>query len=505
MSPEQAQLNNLDVDTRSDIYSLGVLLYELLTGTTPLEKQRFKEAAWDEVKRIIREEEPPRPSTRLSSTNTLPSLPAGRQIELARLTKMVRGELDWIVMKSLEKDRTRRYDTANGFATDVQRCLAGEPVLAVPPSARYRLHKFARRHRAGLATAAVIGLLLLAGGAVSTWQAVRATRAEARAVEERDAKELAREEADAARQKAENFADRLREATALTGRALMFMQQRRWAAAHAAFAEAERLQPGVITIYVFRGWMYKGLGLWELTADDELKETAKIGPGRNSGDSYQYALLRLHVGDEPRYREACRSMLDRFGDGADNVATLDLVRACALAPKPVTDPAALARRAEKVVAAEKVHWHLYVAGLAHYRAGQYEQAAERLGESAAMDPNWGARAINYPALAMAYHRLGKADEARDALALAQKAIDGWTDAMVQGPVGTMPIPWFDWLECRHFYREAKQLLTGSPPPDDPRLRVIRERAMAALAPGGAERPLDHGAGAKGLESEKKPK
>src|SRR5258708_39807384 len=108
MWSEEAQLNNLDVDTRSDISSLGVLLYELLTGTTPLEKKRFKEAAWDEIKRIIREEEPQRPSTRLSSSNTLASLAAGRQMEPARLTKLVRGDLDWIVMKSLEKDRGRR-------------------------------------------------------------------------------------------------------------------------------------------------------------------------------------------------------------------------------------------------------------------------------------------------------------------------------------------------------------------------------------------------------------
>ena len=178
MSPEQAQLNNLDVDTRSDIYSLGVLLYELLTGTTPVEKKRFKEAAWEEIKRIIREEEPPRPSTRLSSSHILTSLAAGRHSEPVRLTKLVRGELDWIVMKSLEKDRTRRYETANGFAMDIQRYLAGEPVLAAPPSARYRLRKFARKYRAALTTAAALALLLVAGVAVSTWQAVRATRAE---------------------------------------------------------------------------------------------------------------------------------------------------------------------------------------------------------------------------------------------------------------------------------------------------------------------------------------
>jgi eukaryotic-like serine/threonine-protein kinase len=181
MSPEQAQLNNLDVDTRSDVYSLGVLLYELLTGTTPLEKQRFKQAAWEEIKRIIREEEPPRPSLRLSSTATLPSLAAGRHTEPERLTKLVRGELDWIVMKSLEKDRARRYETANGFAADIQRYLSGEPVLAAPPSARYRLRKFARKYRAALSTAAAIALLLVTGAAVSTWQAVRATNAEAAA------------------------------------------------------------------------------------------------------------------------------------------------------------------------------------------------------------------------------------------------------------------------------------------------------------------------------------
>jgi eukaryotic-like serine/threonine-protein kinase len=176
MSPEQAQLNNLDVDTRSDIYSLGVLLYELLTGTTPLEKKRLQEAAWDEIRRLIREEEPPRPSTRLSSAITLPSLAAGRQTDAARLTKQVRGELDWIVMKSLEKDRARRYETANGFAMDIQRYLAGEPVLAVPPSARYRLRKFVRKHRVGLTTAAAIAILLVAGVTAAVAVQIRANR-----------------------------------------------------------------------------------------------------------------------------------------------------------------------------------------------------------------------------------------------------------------------------------------------------------------------------------------
>ena len=183
MSPEQAQLNNLDVDTRADIYSLGVLLYELLTGTTPLERKRFKEAAWDEIRRMIREEEPPRPSTRLSSTDTLPSLATFRHTEPAKLKKLVRGELDWIVMKALEKDRTRRYETASGLARDIQRYLDDEVVEARPPSTGYRVGKFVRRHRAQVIAAGLVLLTLLAGIAGTTWGLFREARAKTRLAE----------------------------------------------------------------------------------------------------------------------------------------------------------------------------------------------------------------------------------------------------------------------------------------------------------------------------------
>jgi eukaryotic-like serine/threonine-protein kinase len=179
MSPEQAEMSALGVDTRSDIYSLGVLLYELLTGNTPLSHKTMKEAAYAEILRMIKEEEPPKPSTRLSdSGEALASISANRHMEPAKLTKLVRGELDWIVMKTLEKDRNRRYETANGFAADVQRYLNDEPVQACPPAAWYRFRKFARRNRAAIVTAGLVMLALLLGTAISTWQAIRATTAE---------------------------------------------------------------------------------------------------------------------------------------------------------------------------------------------------------------------------------------------------------------------------------------------------------------------------------------
>jgi tetratricopeptide (TPR) repeat protein len=182
MSPEQAELNQLDIDTRSDIYSLGVLLYELLTGTTPIEYKRVKEVALLEVLRVIREEEPPRPSTRLSTVAELPSIAAQRGLEPKKLSGLVHGELDWIVMKALEKDRNRRYETANGFARDVERYLHDEAVLACPPTAWYRLRKLARRHGKAFSVVAAFVLLLLAATVVSSWQAVRATRAKAEAL-----------------------------------------------------------------------------------------------------------------------------------------------------------------------------------------------------------------------------------------------------------------------------------------------------------------------------------
>jgi tetratricopeptide (TPR) repeat protein len=166
MSPEQAEINQLDIDTRSDVYSLGVLLYELLAGSPPLTRKELNKGGVLEMLRLIREQEPARPSTRLSTADGLPTLAANRGTEPARLLKLLRGELDWIVMKALDKDRNRRYEAAIGLARDLQRYLADEPVQACPPSVGYRLRKFARRNKAALAvvSALTLAVLLVAGG-----------------------------------------------------------------------------------------------------------------------------------------------------------------------------------------------------------------------------------------------------------------------------------------------------------------------------------------------------
>jgi hypothetical protein len=198
MSPEQAELNALDVDTRADIYSLGVLLYELLTGTTPLTHERLKRAAISEALRLIREEDPPRPSNRLSeSKESLASISAQRKLEPARLARELRGELDWIVMKALEKNRDRRYSTPLAFAEDVDRYLCQEAILARPPSLAYRLAKFGRRNRAAVLALSTIAAALLLGTTVAVWQAVAATSARNDALSAFSAETEAKRQADA--------------------------------------------------------------------------------------------------------------------------------------------------------------------------------------------------------------------------------------------------------------------------------------------------------------------
>ena len=238
MSPEQANLNNLDIDTRSDVYSLGVLLYELLTGTTPVDRKSLGKAALLEILRIVREVEAPRPSAKLSTIDTLSSVAANRGTEPGKLSKLMKGELDWVLLKALEKDRTRRYDTANGLARDIQRYLADEIVEASPPSAGYRLKKFVRRHKGQVIAVGLVLFALLAGvvgttlGILEARRQTRIARVEAEEKEkQRGSAEQSAAQARAAQDRGADILDAMTsDATGdtLSGQKSLTSQQRRF-------------------------------------------------------------------------------------------------------------------------------------------------------------------------------------------------------------------------------------------------------------------------------------
>ena len=309
MSPEQAEMSGLDVDTRSDIYSLGVLLYELLTGSTPLDQERMKAAAFDEIRRIIREEEPPRPSTRLSTLNNelARTVAVNRRLDPTRLSSSMKRDLDWIVMKALDKDRNRRYSTAGALAQDVSRFLMDEPVEARPPSAWYRFSKFARRNKVGISTASAVAGALILGTVISVWQARVAVR-------ERDEKGTALQsarDAEAAANKArlelEGFTERLNSSTILLSSGRAHADAERWADAYEAYTKATTVQPKYYVAWFERGSLNAKLGRWA-EAGADFAQAIRIGCPVGQTQLSGVPQLLLYAGESTAYERLCEEL-----------------------------------------------------------------------------------------------------------------------------------------------------------------------------------------------------
>ena len=495
MSPEQAELSGLDMDTRSDIYSLGVLLYELLTGTTPFENERLSQVGYDEMRRIIREEEPPKPSARISTVGQAASTASQRrQADPRKLSRLFRGELDWIVMKALEKDRNRRYATAMAFAADVERYLNDEPVAACPPSKWYRVRKLVRRNRGTFAMTAVlvvVALLAVANLAVSN---AMIRREQKRTELEKDRVKSAQELAEQRAEQIRDELERLKTANALLDRSRAYVIASRWDDAHASLTKAVELRPDHASAWAELADLHTRLGLWDLAATDFAHELELREPDLPLR-WYLLALLHLHTGDVRGYHDVGRRMRAHFRGTSNMEYLIGLVRASVLSPDVDVDREQCVELGGHAVAGHaQPHWgSLYVLGLALYRAGQHDEAVRRLETSLrADDMPWSSRGLSYFPLAMAYHRLGQVAQARAALGAGNRVLDHWTEEMYQrsadderwvnhlGATAYWPIAWWDWLEGRLFCHEAKLLIDGAPPPDDPRRHVLRARALAGL-------------------------
>lgn len=462
MSPEQAEMSGLDVDTRSDIYSLGVLLYELLTGKTPFDAKKLMQSGLDEMRRTLRECEPQRPSTMLTTLqgNELTATAQRRHSEPPKLVSLVRGDLDWIVLKSLEKDRARRYQTANGLAMDVERYLKNEPVVARPPSRIYLLQKLFHRNRAVFISGMAVGIALIVGFGTSTWLFVKERQALQDAEQARANEAQLRRQAETRERISQAFIlinqEQYDEANDLINRTDMSQAPMEGAAVLRSLGEWLALQDN------WKVAAERFNRLWQINQIDDW-DTASL-------DCLRFGAALAEVGDESQYEQFRQSLLDRFGSTTNPVVAERAIKISLLLPgsgndvKGWSNPAELAGKAFSFTngtdpeAAFHAAWGAISLALLEYRRGNYVQSEE-----------WSRRCLSFNEdilpqtatahllLAMAYHQTGKTAEAASELRKGRDIIETrFRDNLDRGE-GNRGF-WFDWIFARMLLHEATTIV-----------------------------------------------
>lgn len=459
MSPEQADMSGLDIDTRSDIYSLGVVLYELLTGRTPFDPKTLIATGLDNMRKTLREKEPARPSIKLTtlSLEELSRAATDRHENASGLVASLRGDLDWVVMKTLEKERARRYETANGLAMDVQRYLDDEPVLARPPTRRYRFQKLVRRNRGVFVAVGAVAATLVAGMGTSTWLFLREREARQRAVA------------------AEQQQGRLRhdaEIRAKITQGALLVNQEKFEEAETLVSELSFADPTVEGAAVLRmiGEWHALHGRWREAADRFVwltKVDQLDGWDSTSLDCLRCGPALLQAGDTAGYERFRREAIMRFGGTAcpfaDRIVKISLLLPASKEMIASLEPLAVANgksldTADAAGDDFQAAWRAVSLGLLQYRSGNYDQALKSC-QRCLTYPEYNASrtATARIILAMAYQETGRPKEAHLELSSGREILEmksrGGQD------LGT-PVQgfWFDWIFARILLKEATMLL-----------------------------------------------